>query len=121
MYPLSRSVSKQLLHAADMTRLRRPNEIVVRNPQPVPQSAKLSRNLCRKLFRRAPGSFSAALNLLPVLVRPRQKPSLDPQRPLAPRNRVAHNRRVRMAQVRPRVHVVNRRGQVKPARVRFRF
>ena len=33
-------------------------------------------------------------------------------------NCIAHDRRVRMTQVRPRVHVVNRRGQVKAARIR---
>ena len=47
-----------------------------------------------------------------MLVGAGEEPGLDAQRPLAPRNGVADDGRVGVAQVRPRIHVVDGRGQV---------
>ena len=46
---------KQLLHAALVPLFRGADEVVVGQPQPVPQPAKLAGNLRRKLLRRASG------------------------------------------------------------------
>ena len=103
---------KQMLHPALVSLLGRPDKVVVGQSQPVPQPAKLARNRRRKLHRRPPRLRRGPLDLLPMLVRAGQKPCLDAQCPLPPRNGVAHDRRVSVAQVRPRIHVINRRGQV---------
>ena len=66
-----------------------------------------------KLLRRAAGQLGGALDLLPVLVGAGEEPGLDAQGALAPRDRVAHDGRVGVAQVRPRIHVVDGRGEVK--------
>ena len=106
---------EQLLHAALVALLRGADEVVVAQPQPVPQPAELGGDRGGKLHRRAPGQFGGALDLLPVLVGPGQEPCVDAQRPLAPRDGVAHDGRVGVPQVRPRIHVVDRRGEIKVA------
>ena len=78
------------------------DEIVVGEAQPVPQPVKLTRNGGGKLLRRAPGQRGGALDLLPVFVRAGEKPRIDAQRALAPRNGIADDGRVGVAQVRPR-------------------
>ena len=59
------------LNAPLMARLRRPDIVVIRQTHPVPQAAKLARNLICKLLWRNPGRSGRALNLLPMLVRSR--------------------------------------------------
>ncbi len=64
--------------------------------------------------RRAPGQLRGALDLLPVLVGAGQEPRVDAERSLAARDRVAHDGRIGVAQVRTRIHVIDGRGEIKP-------
>ena len=107
---------KQLLRPALVALFGGTNEVVVAQPQLVPQPAKLARNRRGKLRGRAVRQSSRPLDLLPVLVRASEKPGFDAQSALAPRNGVADDGRVGVAQVRPRIHVVNGRGQIKACR-----
>ena len=59
---------EEVLHAALVPLFRGADEIVVGQPQPVPQPAKLGGDRGGKLLRRAPGQLRGALDLLPVLV-----------------------------------------------------
>ena len=88
------------------------DEVVVGEAEPVPQPAELAGDGGRKLLRRAASLLGGALDLLPVLVGAGQKPGFDAQRALAPRDGVAHDGRVGVAQVRPRIHVVDGRGEI---------
>src|SRR5262249_2007921 len=65
--------------------------VIIRNPHPLPQPAKLRRNFIGILLWSFPGSLRSALNLLPMLIGASKKKSLRPQHPLPPRNRVAGN------------------------------
>jgi len=58
------------------------------------------------------------LNLLAVLVGPREKKDVVTREPMEARERVRNNRRVAVPDVRPIVDVVDRRRQVKQRRRR---
>ena len=112
MKPRSRSVGKQLLHAALVALFGGADEVVVGEPELVPQAAELAGDGGGELRRRAAGLLGGALDLLAVLVGAGEEPGVDAQRPFAPRDGVADDGRVGVAQVRPRIHVVDGRGQV---------
>ncbi len=104
---------EQLLHAALVPRLGGADEVVVGQAQPVPQRAKLGRdrrsaNSCGV----RPASLAERSIFCPCSSVPVRNQVSMPMRPLAPRDGVAHDGRVGVAQVRPRIHVVDRRGQV---------
>ena len=115
MNPRSLQGGEELLHAALVPRLGGADEVVVGEAQPVPQAAKLAGDGGGELLRRAPGQLGGALDLLPVLVGAGKEPGIDAQGALAPRNGVAHDGRVGVAQVRPRIHVVDGRGEIETA------
>src|ERR1700678_3804681 len=101
-----------MLHSTLVTVFGCANKFVVGQPELIPQTTEFGRDGGGK-FRRGPSSQRGRpLDLLPVLVRAGQKPGINAQRPLPSRNGVAHNGGVGVPQVRPRVHIVDRRGQV---------
>ena len=78
----------------------------------VPQLAKLGGNLVDELLGRAAGSVGRALDLLPVLVGAGEEPGVHAHHALAARDGIAHDGGVGVADVRPRVDVVDGRGDV---------
>src|ERR1022692_2048131 len=64
--------------------------------------------LIRVLLRRFASSLRRTLNLLTMLVGAGEEERVGAQQALPPRNGVAGDRGVGMADVRPRVHIVNR-------------
>ena len=92
------------------------DEVVVRDSHPLPELAEFRRNLIGVLLRRFAGGLRRALDLLTVLVGAGQEERVSAQQSLAPRNRVAGDRGVSVANVRPRVDVVNRGRDVELSR-----
>src|SRR5256885_703537 len=86
--------------------------VVVRNSHPLPELAKFARDLVRVLLRSLARSLRRPLDLLPVLVGARQKEGVGAKQPLPPRDRIASNGRVCMANMRSRIHVINRSRDV---------
>src|ERR1700687_3682669 len=84
------------------------NEVVVRDSHPLPELAKFRGNFIRVLLRRFAGSLRRAFNLLAVLISSSQEKSIGAKQSLPPRHGVAGDGGVGMANVWPRVHVVNR-------------
>ena len=103
---------EELLHAALVAVFRGADEVVVGDAEAMPEAAELGGDGGGKLGRRAPRQLGRALDLLSMLVCTGQEPGIDAQRPLAPRNGVADDGRVGVPQVRPRIHVVDGRGEV---------
>ena len=106
-------LTKKCLHALRVTLFRSADEIIVRNSHPLPQVPELGGNLIRILLRSFSCGFRRPLDLLPVLIRAGKKKCLCAQQSLPPRNGIAGNCRISVPNVRPRIHVVNRRRDVK--------
>ena len=105
--------SEELLHAGSVPRLRRPDVVIIGDAHPVPELAKAVRYLIGKLLRSDAGRGRRALNLLPMLVCPRQKQGVVAKQAMSPGEHVRDQRRVGVPNVRARVHVVDGRGEVK--------
>ena len=75
-------------------------------------AAELRRNFVGQLLRSLARRLRRALNLLPVLVGAGEKVSVNAQHALPPRHGVAGNGGVRVADMRPRIDVVDRRRDV---------
>ena len=103
---------EELLHAALVARLGGADEVVVGEAEASHSARNSPAMAVAKLLRRAAGQLGGALDLLPVFVGAGEEPGIDAERPLAPRDGVAHDGRVGVAQVRPRIHVVDGRGEV---------
>ena len=91
-----------------MPSLRRADKIVVLDSQFVPQRPIFPGDPIHKFLGSDARCLRRALNLLPVLIGAGQEESVGAQKPLPARNRVAGNRRIRVPDVRARIHVVNR-------------
>ena len=102
-----------MLHAALMPWLGGADVVVVGEAHAVPQAAKFARHLRRKLLRSFAGLGRRPLNLLSMLVGTGQKQHVEAAHALPSRHRIRRHRRVRVAQMRPGIHVVDRRGEVK--------
>src|ERR1700686_2768613 len=102
------NAAEQFLPSFLVALFRGANEVVVRDAHPLPELAKFRGNFIRVLLRRFAGSLRRAFNLLAVLVRAGEKKSIGAQQSLPPRNRVAGDGGIGVANVWPRVHVVNR-------------
>ena len=100
------------LHAAHVPGLGGADEVVVGDLHAVPQTAELARDLVDKLLRRAAGGGGRALDLLPVLVGAGEEPGVHAHHALAPGDGIAHHGGVRVPDVRPRIDVINRSGDV---------
>src|SRR5262249_46973352 len=74
---------------------------------------KLCRHFVGQLLRCLACTLSGALDLLPMLVRPGQKVSIEAHHALAAGNRVAGNGRVGVSDVGARIHVVDGSRDVK--------
>src|SRR5580692_3066115 len=96
-----------------MALFRRADEIVVGDPHPLPQGAEFARDFVCVLLWGFSSSFRRTLNLLSVLVGARQEKSVIAQQSMTACNRVAGDGRVRVADVRPRIDIVNRGRDVK--------
>ena len=96
-----------------MALLGRSYVIVVAKPHAVPQAAELAGNGSGKFLWRLSRLPRRALDLLPVFVRPGKKPGLKAQGSLAPRDGVGHQRGVRVTDVRPGIHIIDRGSDVK--------
>src|SRR5258707_15897983 len=70
---------EQLLHTLSVARFRSANEIVVRNPHPLPERTEFRRDLVGILLRRLARSFRRTLNLLPMLIGAGQKKRISTQ------------------------------------------
>src|SRR5580700_817280 len=105
--------AEELLHSLRVPLFGGPDEIIVRDAHPLPQLAELRRNFVRILLRSLARSQRSPLNLLPVLISACEKKCFRAQQALPPRNRVARNRRISVPDVRTRVHVINRRRNIK--------
>src|SRR5437868_1417626 len=90
-----------------------PNKVIVRQAHAIPQHPELIRNFVGKLLWRLVGSLGGSFNFLAVFVGPGQKKGIVSEHAVATRDRVAGDRRVRVPDVRPRIHVVNRGRNVK--------
>ena len=101
-----------MLHAALMPWLGGADVVVVGEAHAVPQAAKLARHLRRKFLRSFPGLGRRPLNLLAMLVCTGQKQHIEAAHALPARDGVRCHRCVRVAKMRPGIHVVDRRGEV---------
>src|SRR5579859_6568647 len=103
----------QFLSAAFVARLGGADEVIVGDAHLVKQPAEFSRGFVHPLLRRRLCGRGGALHVNAMLVRAGQKPGVIAQHALAAGNRVADQRGVSVADVRPRVHVINGRGDIK--------
>ena len=103
----------QILYRKRMTRLSRADKASGRNSQQLPQIPKNLLVLIHKLLRRHLRLFRRPLDVHPMLVRPRQVRHVVAAHALVARDHVAHNRCIRRPDVRPRVRIINRCGDVK--------
>ncbi len=106
------NAAEQFLCALYVAFFGRADEVVVRDAHPLPEVAELGRNLIGVLLRSFAGGLRGAFDLLAVLIGAREEERVGAQQPLPPRNRIAGDRGVGVADVRPGVHVVNRSRNV---------
>ena len=88
------------------------DEAVIADPHAVPQSAVFTCNRVGPLLGTLAGRRRRAFNLLSMFVGACKEKGVRSEHALAPRYHVAHDRGVRVANVRPRVYVVNRSSNV---------
>jgi hypothetical protein len=86
---------------------RRADEPVALDAERLPHLVEARRDLIDELLRREPALLRRFLDLLPVLVRAGQEPGVIATHPMKPRERIAHDRRVRVPEVRYVVDVVD--------------
>ena len=98
---VGRHAAPQLLRRTVMSRLRRPDEIVVRDIQVPAHLTEARRDLLGKDLRLEPGFLCGALHFLTVLVGSRQKEHVVAQEPPRTRDRIRHHRGVGVSDVRP--------------------
>src|SRR5438270_13733109 len=91
-----------------MTLFRSADEVVVRDAHPLPQIPELRRDLVGVLLRSCSRGLRRPLDLLPVLIGAGKEESVGAQKPLPPRYRIARDGRIRVPDVRARIHGVNR-------------
>ncbi len=103
-----KQILQNLLHNCFVARLRRANKIVVRNFQPFPKLLKTDDGLVALFLRADPVFFGRLLNLLPVLVGAGQKKGGRSEQTVIVRQHIRQNRRVRMADMRLIVHIIDR-------------
>ena len=96
-----------------MARLGRADVVVVGEAHAVPQRAELRGDLVGELLRWDASGGGGALDLLAVLVGAGEEEGVVAEQAVTAREHVGNDGRVRMADVRPRVDVVDRRGEVK--------
>ncbi len=96
-----------------VTLLRRPDKIVVRDLQLLPQLLEADDRAVRLLLRGDARGVGGLLHLLAVLVRAGQEIRRHIQQPVVARQHISDDCRVRVADVRLVVHVVNRGRNVK--------
>ena len=90
------------------------DEVVVRNVEPLPRGGELRSDLVgERLWGRA-RLFGGLLDLQAVFVGAGEIHHLVAQQAMPPREGVADDRRVRVAQMRLGVHVIDRGGHVEP-------
>src|SRR5262249_19348558 len=92
--------------------LRRADEAVVADVEPRPEGLEPRRELVAVLLLGDTALARDPLDVLAVLVRPRQEERVLAQEPAGPGQRVGRDRRVRVAHVGRRVHVVDGRRDV---------
>jgi len=107
------NAAPQLLRSANMPRLGRADEVVVRDVQTTKKILVLRGDAVGEYMRREPGLLGSALHLLAVLVGSGQEEHIVTRKPARAGDRVGDHRRVRVAQVRFRVDVVDRGRDVK--------
>ena len=105
--------SPQRLHALLVPVGGGADEVVVGQAHPVPERAELGGDFIGELLRSLSRGLRGALDLLSVLVGAGEKVSVEAHHALAPGNGVAGNGGVGVPDVRARVHVVDRRRDVK--------
>ena len=99
-----------------MPRLGRPDEVVVRDVQHRQRGRETSAtSRSANAGVGTPGLPGRPLDFLAVLVGPGQEEHVVAHQAVRARDRVGHHRRVRVAEVRLRVDVVDRRGDVEAA------
>ena len=106
-------LAEQRLHALLVPIFGSADEVIVRNPHPLPQVPELGGDFIRVLLRSLAGSLRCALDFLTVLVGAGEEESFRAQHALPTSDRVAGDCCVGVADVRPRVDVVNRGRDVK--------
>src|SRR5439155_21824472 len=97
----------KLLYATLVTVRSGSDVVVISDPHPVPQRAEFTGDFVGEHLRRFAGGLSSTLDLLPVLISPRQKPCIETHHPLPACNRIAGNRGIGMANVRSRIDVID--------------
>ena len=102
----------QLLHAFVVALFRRSHEFVVLDAEQFPQIAVLRVNAIRESLRVDALSPGGTLDLLPVLVGPAKQLYIKTHHAFISGNGVGHDRRISASQMRRRVHVVQRCGDV---------
>src|SRR5215471_10934059 len=105
--------AEEFLYAALVPGLSGADEIVVSDVHPIKETAKFSGNLINPFLWRYLGSGGRALNVDAMLIRPGQKKRVVAEHALAARDGVAHNTGISVPNVRARVHVKNRRCNIK--------
>ena len=102
----------QFQHPGLVSLLGGANELVILDSEPFPQAAKLRAQLVAVLFRRDTALARDALNVLAMLVIAGEQKRVIALHSFEAPDGVGHQRRVGVAQVRRRVHVIERRGQI---------
>ena len=102
----------QRLHGARVFRRSGADKIGVLNAEQLPEIAKNLLVLVDQFLRRDAELFRGALDVHAVLVGAGEIGHVVAAHSLVARDHVADDRRVGRAHVRPRIRVVNRRGQV---------
>ena len=113
--PSRRDLLVQALGAAAMPVLRRPDEVVVADPERLPEGAEALDDLVGELQGQQALRLGGALDVLSVLVGAREEVHLLPGHAAEARDHVGDDGRVGVPDVRHVVHVVDRRRQVEVA------
>ena len=106
---------QQLDHGVAMAGLGRADEVGVGDVQPGPRVDVLRRDAIHELTRRLADRLGRLLHLEPVLVGARDEPDVLAEQPVPPRERIADDRRVGVAEVRLGRHVVDGGRRIEPA------
>src|SRR5205085_2581952 len=102
-----------LTHALLVLLISRPDELVIADAHALPKLPELACDLIHKLLRGLARGCGRALDLLPVLVGAGKEIRVVTEHPVIARHDVTHDRCIRVPNMRPRVDVVDRGGDVK--------
>ena len=107
------NAAENLLHDTLVALLRRADEIIVADVQPLPERLEARDDLIGILNWLYPGLLGLLLDLQPMLIRARQEKHIVAREAVIPRDGIGNRRAIRMTDMQLRTRIIDRRRDIK--------